>query len=53
MSFYCSIDKRETAELEVDAIIILGTEAGGFCGNVSAPSLIRQVVDEVFTKPST
>jgi enoyl-[acyl-carrier protein] reductase II len=38
---------REPAELEVDAIIAQGTEAGGFCGNVSALSLIPQVVDEV------
>jgi enoyl-[acyl-carrier protein] reductase II len=38
---------REAAELEVDAIIAQGTEAGGFCGNVSALSLIPQVVDEV------
>jgi len=38
---------REAAELEVDAIIAQGTEAGGFCGNVSALSLIPQVVDKV------
>jgi enoyl-[acyl-carrier protein] reductase II len=38
---------REAAELEVDAIIAQGTEAGGFCGSVSALSLIPQVVDEV------
>ncbi|HEX2170567.1 MAG TPA: nitronate monooxygenase, partial [Nitrososphaera sp.] len=38
---------REAAELEVDAIIAQGTEAGGFCGNVSALSLIPQLVDEV------
>lgn len=38
---------RDAAELGVDAIIAQGTEAGGFCGNVSALSLIPQVVDEV------
>ena len=53
MSFYCSTDKLETAELEVDAIIAQGTEAGGFCSNVSTLSLIPPMVDDVFTKPST
>jgi enoyl-[acyl-carrier protein] reductase II len=38
---------QEAAELEADAIIAQGTEAGGFCGNVAALSLIPQVVDEV------
>ena len=38
---------REATDLEVDAVIAQGTEAGGFCGNVSALSLVPQVVDEV------
>jgi NAD(P)H-dependent flavin oxidoreductase YrpB (nitropropane dioxygenase family) len=38
---------REAAELGVDALIAQGSEAGGFCANVSAFSLIPQVVDQV------
>lgn len=38
---------RGAAELAVDAIIAQGTEAGGFYGNVSALSLIPQVVHKV------
>lgn len=37
----------KAAELEVDTIIAQGTEAGGFCDNASALSLILQVIDEV------
>jgi nitronate monooxygenase/enoyl-[acyl-carrier protein] reductase II len=38
---------REAAELEVDIIIAQGSEAGGFCSEVSSLSLIPQVVDAV------
>jgi NAD(P)H-dependent flavin oxidoreductase YrpB (nitropropane dioxygenase family) len=38
---------REAAELGVDALIAQGSEAGGFCANASAFSLIPQVVDQV------
>jgi enoyl-[acyl-carrier protein] reductase II len=38
---------REAAELGVDIIIAQGSEAGGFCSDVSSLSLIPQVVDVV------
>jgi enoyl-[acyl-carrier protein] reductase II len=38
---------REAAELGVDIIISQGSEAGGFCSDVSSLALIPQVVDAV------
>ena len=38
---------REAAELGVDIIIAQGSEAGGFCSDVSSLALIPQVVDVV------
>jgi nitronate monooxygenase/enoyl-[acyl-carrier protein] reductase II len=38
---------REAAELGVDIIIAQGSEAGGFCSDVSSLALIPQVVDAV------
>jgi nitronate monooxygenase/enoyl-[acyl-carrier protein] reductase II len=38
---------REAADLGVDIIIAQGSEAGGFCSDVSSLALIAQVVDAV------
>ena len=38
---------REALDLAVDALIAQGSEAGGFCANVSSLSLVPQVVDQV------
>lgn len=38
---------REAAELGVDILIAQGSEAGGFCSDVSSLALIPQVVDAV------
>lgn len=38
---------QEAVDLGVDALISQGSEAGGFCADVSALSLIQQVVDQV------